>query len=346
MNILFTSAGRRSYLVNYFKNVIGDEGTIHVANSSVYSTAMEFGDYSVITPLIHDEAYIPFLKEYCLRHHIEAIIPLFDIDLPVLAKNHDAFNELGIAIIVSNEEVIDVCNDKWKTVLFLKENGIHTPLTYISIVDVKEAIRLGHLNFPLMIKPRWGMGSISVLEARNMDELIVLYAKTKHAIDTTYLAFESKQNREQSIIIQEKLLGQEYGLDIINDLDGNYEATIVKVKHAMRSGETDCAETVHHPKLIHIGERLSEVLGHLGNLDVDAFCMNDVPIILEMNARFGGGYPFSHMAGVNLPLAMMNWLTGKDVDQSLFQATAGIVSYKNLSIIKAGEKRPIAMDLK
>ena len=34
MNILFTSGGRRSYLIKYFKEALGNQGEIHVANSS------------------------------------------------------------------------------------------------------------------------------------------------------------------------------------------------------------------------------------------------------------------------------------------------------------------------
>ena len=54
MNILFTSVGRRSYLVQYFKGVLGDSGEVHVANSSPVSPAFLVADKSVVTPLIYD----------------------------------------------------------------------------------------------------------------------------------------------------------------------------------------------------------------------------------------------------------------------------------------------------
>lgn len=41
------------------------------------------------------------------------------------------------------------------------------------------------------------------------------------------------------ILIQEKLTDNEYGLDVINDLEGNFVAVFVKQKMAMRIGETD-----------------------------------------------------------------------------------------------------------
>ena len=149
------------------------------------------------------------------------------------------------------------------------------------------------------------MGSISIFEVENQAELRSSFNKTKRIIQSTYLSFESQQNIENCVVIQEKLDGQEYGLDVINDLDGNYKVTSIKKKIAMRSGETDSAETITDPRLNRIGEKLSNQLKHIGNLDVDAFIVNETPYVLEMNARFGGGYPFSHLAGVNLPKAIV-----------------------------------------
>ena len=64
INILFTSVGRRSYLVKYFKKELSGEGKIHVANSSKDSPAFQCADENVVTPLIYDEGYIEFLLNY------------------------------------------------------------------------------------------------------------------------------------------------------------------------------------------------------------------------------------------------------------------------------------------
>ena len=128
--------------------------------------------------------------------------------------------------------------------------------------------------------------------------------------------------------------GQEYGLDVINDLNKEYKNTVVKIKHAMRSGETDCAETVNDIRFKELGASISKKLGHIGNLDVDVFLVNDSLNILEMNARFGGGYPFSHMAGVNLPQAIVNWVEGKDASEDLFNERFGVLAHKDIRIIQ------------
>ncbi|MEK5208051.1 ATP-grasp domain-containing protein [Psychrobacillus sp. FSL H8-0510] len=332
MNLLLTSAGRRGYLVNYFKEALGDGGEVHVANS-VNSTAMMYGDKSVITPLIYDENYIPFLKNYCLVNHIEAIIPLFDIDLPILTNNIKVFKDIGVNVIVSNKEIINICNDKWETYKFLITNDFQTPKTFLKVSDALNAIEQGNINFPLIIKPRWGMGSISIFDADNSNELEVLFEKVKKDIQDSLLLYESNQENQLSVLIQEKLSGQEYGLDIINDLNGKYMNTIVKKKYAMRSGETDIAETSKDEALELVGKSLATFTNHIGNLDVDAFVVDGVSYILEMNARIGGGYPFSHYAGVNLPKAIVSWLKQEKVDPAILKAKIGVIGYKDIQII-------------
>lgn len=334
MRILLTSVGRRSYLVDYFKAALklGDE--VHVANSTKLSPAFVVADKAVVTPLIYDPEYVPFLMHYCYENEINAIIPLFDIDLPVLAANKDNFIKIGVKVIVSSIDVIDICNDKLRTYKFLIDNHFATPMTFVNQAEVKLAINNGELTYPLIVKPRWGMGSIGLYQADNDVELSVFINKTKKDITNSYLKYQSIVDLDNSVIIQEKLVGQEYNLDIINDLQCNYQATLVKRKLAMRSGETDCAEICKDVLLEEVGSKLATKLNHIANLDVDVFIMNKKTYILDMNARFGGGYPFSHQAGANLPKAIINWLNNESIKQSLFKVKTGMVLQKDIKIVQ------------
>lgn len=53
------------------------------------------------------------------------------------------------------------------------------------------------------------------------------------------------------LLIQEYVSGTEYGVDVINDLNGKYVTTFVKMKLSMRGGETDKAVTVDFPEVEH-----------------------------------------------------------------------------------------------
>ncbi|MGO2169057.1 hypothetical protein, partial [Pseudoalteromonas sp.] len=135
MNILLTSVGRRTYLVEYFKTALEElNGKVHAANS-VETYALSQADAFTLTPQIYSDTYISFLLDYCKKNDISVIISLFDIDLPILANHKKVFKEQGIDVIVSEPEVIDICNDKWKTYQFLTKHNIKTPKTYIALTE-------------------------------------------------------------------------------------------------------------------------------------------------------------------------------------------------------------------
>ena len=176
------------------------------------------------------------------------------------------------------------------------------------------------------------MGSLSIYRADTPEELHVLFQKAKREISCSYLKYESASDIEHSILIQECIEGQEYGADIYHDFDGNHKGLVIRKKLAMRSGETDCAEIVDEPVIREALMKLSAITGHIGNLDVDIFLSGEDVYILEMNARFGGGYPFSHAAGVNFPLAIVKWMRGESVRDELFTAKPGVIAQKDIAI--------------
>ena len=329
MNILLTSVGRRTYMVKYFQQVVKSGCLVHVANS-VPTYAMEIADVSICTPLIHDETYVDYLINYCIKNNIKAIIPLFDIDLPILANSKTKFEAHDIQVVVSDYEITQICNDKWKTYNFLNLNNIPTPRTFISIKDCLAALNSKIIDFPLIIKPRWGMGSIGIYQAENLSELDVLYKKTKKDIMNTYLKYESSIDLESSVIIQEKLQGIEYGLDVFNDLKGHFLTCIPKKKISMRAGETDSAIIIDDMKLFELGNYISLKLKHVANLDIDCFLVNGIYYVLEMNCRFGGQYPFSHLAGVNLPKVIMSMLNGENIETKFLKPILGTIGVKDI----------------
>ena len=331
MNIMLTSVGRRAYMVKYFKDVVGNTGEVHVSNSDDLTVAFLYADKCVVTPIIYSDEYIPFLLNYCEKNSIDILLSLFDIDLLVLAQNKDRFAAIGTHVIVSPSELVEVCNDKWKTYMFLKEHGFNVPKTYLTLESVQQALEKGDLKHPVIIKPRFGCGSIAVSVADDEETLLFFSNRNCREIQKTYLKYESAAE-EEKLLFQECLDGQEYGADIINDLSSNFQTAIVKRKIAMRAGETDISEVVDNPVIYNEVMRLGKISKHVANMDCDIFLVKGVPYILEMNARFGGGYPFSHMAGCNLPKAIVHWIKGEQVPEEWLKAKPGFMGFKELII--------------
>ncbi|MBP7865774.1 MAG: ATP-grasp domain-containing protein [Acidobacteria bacterium] len=329
LNLLITSVGRRSYIVEYFKAAIGGRGEVHAANS-VMTYAMQLADHAVVTPMIYAEGYIDTLLSYCRDWRIDAVLSLLDIDIPILAANRDRFRETGVAALVPSSETALICNDKWRTAGFLRGQGIKTPASFLTLGNCRQALASGEVDFPLVVKPRWGMGSIGIFHAENAEELDVFYEKTKREIGRSYLKYESRQDLEHCVIIQQKLAGEEYGLNVLNDLDGRFLTCVPMKKLAMRAGETDAAEIVADHELQRLGRKLSESLGHVGNLDVDCFRAEGACCVLELNCRFGGQYPFVHLAGGDFPGALVAMLRHETVPARMLVARPGVIGYKDL----------------
>lgn len=328
MNVLLTCAGRRNYLIHYFKAALQERGTVFAADVSLYAPALHEADHPLIVESVTEPTYIETLVRICQQNDIRLLVPLNDLELPILAAASDTFRAVGTVPLVSKPGVIDICFDKWAMLDVLRECNINVPTTFLNFEDASEAIHHGTLRFPVVIKPRWGSASIGIMFAHDLEELELCFRLVKKSIQRTILADASSANPDECILIQEALSGQEYGLDVVNDLDGNTVAVFVKRKIAMRAGETDKAVTVEFPELSELGKLIGRHIKHIGNLDCDVFVSETGIYVLEMNPRFGGGYPFSHFAGANLPSALLAWLDGKEPNAEWLQVRPNVFSAK------------------
>jgi len=330
MNLLFSCAGRRAYLLKYFRDALDEVGggKIFATDMSLAAPALAFADVPLRVPAVYAENYLDVVETICRENKIDALISLNDLELPILSAARERFEKIGTRLIVSSPEVIDVCFDKLKTARFVESLGLNTPKTFVVLSDALLALECGELAFPLILKPRWGSGSIGIELVRDREELLETYEIVRRKVARSILAKASAPKEE--ILIQEAITDAEYGLDVMNDLGGNTIAVSVKRKLAMRAGETDKAVTVDKPEIREIGFAIGRALRHVANLDCDVLERAGKYYVLELNPRFGGGYPFSQEAGVNLPLAILKWLRNESVPAEL------LVAKPNVALAKFG----------
>jgi len=315
MNILFSCVGRRTYLLKYFREQLQDDDIIVGTDMQLSAPALSEADFKEKMPAIYSKNYIDKTIEICKKYKIDLLISLNDLDLPVLSASRSRFNKIGTTLLISSDKVIDICFDKNKTARFFEKIGLKTPKTYIDLSEAKKAIETGELTFPVVLKPRWGSGSFGIEFPGDIEDMEISYKSIKKKIkNSCFSQISSLSNQE--IIIQEYIHGKEYGLDILNNLKGEYQFTSVKEKLSMRAGETDKAITTDNKELRDIGSKIGSALGHVANLDCDILENNGSFYALELNPRFGGGFPFSYEAGANFPAAIIAWFKGKDFPKS------------------------------
>jgi len=328
LKVLLTCAGRRNYLVRYFREAVGNNGKVFAADNSETASALQEADRAFIVPPVSAANYTKVLREICEEQSIKLIVPLNDLELPILAAESGKFSDAGAKVLISPTEIIEICLDKWKTYCFLRENHIPTPVTYLSLAEVEAGLLKREVTFPLVLKPRWGTASLYIHTVNTIEELRDVYALLRKLLPNSIIGQLSCGDLEHAIVIQEALDGVECGMDILNNLSGQFQGTVARQKISMRAGETDRAITLNDESLRKIGRDIGEKLHHIGNVDCDVFLTDSGPVVLEMNPRFGGGYPFSHEAGANFPAIIIAWISGQPANPAWLETIPDLVMSK------------------
>jgi carbamoyl-phosphate synthase large subunit len=279
-------------------------------------------DVSVIMPDIASPEYIDSMLDLCNDYKIDGLLSFYDPDINVLSNHLEEFRAIGVTPILPSKEVNEICFDKFETFLFLQSNGFATPQTFLTLEKALEAMESGTLTFPVIVKPRHGFASRNIFKARNPFELKVFF------------------QCEDNMIIQELIHEEGYDFDLCCDLHGRVLSVVPWRKICSHAGETDQSETNESPEIIREALRLGSELGkrgHVGPLDADIFLRNGEVVILEMNPRFGGGYPVSQLAGADFPKLIIEMLRGGVPEPRIGKFRPGTIMMKGYSI-SGGDK--------
>jgi carbamoyl-phosphate synthase large subunit len=331
INVMLTSVGRRAYLVNYFKEAVGERGKVIATNSNPDATGMLAADVACVVPRANAEGFIESLLDICSRYHVKLLMSLHDWEAPFIAARIDSFKEVGTIPVVSDPHIQEICLDKWATFDFVRRMGWSTPASFVSLRAAKEALEKELIEFPVILKPRRGQGSIGIEVACDLEELEAQYRLL--LLKVVRMESNGIMREPEPLIIQQYLSGVDYDLEVVNDLGGRYISVLSKKKLASRAGECELAETVEEQRLTDLGSQIGSRIGHLGVLDVDVIEQDGILYVLEFNPRFGGCYPFSHMAGANLPAAYVAWALGIDPDPSWLHVRPGVKSFKDFALV-------------
>jgi pyridoxal phosphate-dependent aminotransferase EpsN len=328
MNILLTCAGRRSYLVRFFRKALGGRGHVVACDSSACAPALVEADRRFVVPAMDHPDYFEALVEICRDERVRLLFSPNDLELGGLARHTPRFLEAGTLPVVSAPAVLDICQDKWATCQFLERCQLASPKSYLTLADARSALERRTIRFPLLVKPRWGTSSIGVEIALNARELALAHEWGQIEVQRSILAKMSLADPERCLLIQEYVEGEEYGMDVVNDLTGRYACTLARRKLVMRAGNTDRAVSVAEPRLERIGRSIGQQLGHIGPLDCDLIATDKDCFVLDLNPRLGGGYVFSHLAGADLPAALIAWASGAEADPGWLSSQPGVMSAK------------------
>lgn len=327
-NVLLTCAGRRHYLATYFDQALGQSGKVVGTDMDLSAPALQACDIARQVPGVFDPGYLDALKKVILEENIDMVFSLNDLEVGLLAENRAQLEqETGATFYVPPLPTLEVCADKWRTFEFAREIGVAAPETFLTVTSTIDALELGSVQFPLIIKPRWGSASIGLYVVETRTDLEAGFEACRKAVAKSAL---SSLGGEDSVIIQEVIQGPEYGVDILHDQQERFIGFTAKKKLAMRAGETDKAVTVAPEPFHEIVAKIAAALPHRGNMDCDFLERDGKFYLLEFNPRFGGGYPFTHLAGANHVQMLLDDYQGKPLAEYGYQVGKGFAKCDTL----------------
>ena len=290
--VLVSSAGRRVELLRGFRAALADlgvDGRVLAADRSWWSSAFHLADEGVRVPSCDDPSFVPEVLALCARHGVDLVVPTIDPELPVYAAARDRFASAGVTVAVSSPEAVAIAADKVRTHGWLVEAGL--PTVRQAAVDVVRADPAGW-PFPLVVKPRHGSAGIGVAVVTSHDELDVAA-------------------RGGEVVVQSLAPGAEHTVDVLVDRAGRCVSVVPRRRLEVRAGEVSKAVTVRSPALEDLAERVCDALpGAYGPLTVQVFVDGGDMAVIEVNARFGGGFPLAREAGADYPRWLVEEVAG------------------------------------
>ena len=241
-----------------------------------------------LVPRCDDSGYTARLVAICNRENVDLLFPGTDVELPVLARERTAIeSETRARVIVSDEPTIQLADDKWETVQFLKKNQFPYPKTWLA-GDVNQALET--IALPVVVKPRHGARSIGFHVVQTTAELQEQLAAMPDAVVQEYLADDDSEHTCGAFFWDKKCYG------------------VVTAQRWLRSGDTYKARFYHDQKLASFIEQVGAKLGLHGPCNFQLRQTASGPVIFEINCRFSGTTGAASYLGFNVPSALIERL--------------------------------------
>lgn len=236
VNILLTSIGRRGYPASWFRDALAGVGKVHAGGSDRWASGPRDADVASLLPPVADPRYGPELVRYCAQHRIDAVIPLIDVDVVAIADVAEALRAVGTEPIVPSPGVARRTLDKWATTTLLAEAGLDHPPTFLGVREAQRAASEGSLAGPLIIKPRSGTSALGMLRIERAEDLLGLEGLHLVAGIGTHLPSGPPERTDDRQLVQPLLAGDEFNIDVVNDLRGDFVAVLARERLAFGRG--------------------------------------------------------------------------------------------------------------
>lgn len=272
-------------------------------------------DRGYLVPKATSPDYITKLIEICRKENVDVLIPGSDPELPVIASNKEQIEEkTSTVVVVGTREAVETGRSKYKTYRFLKKSGF----PYCESALKKGALELAEkVEFPLVVKPDTGSGSVDSFIANDKDELD-FYVK-------------QVERRGWVPLIQKCLQppDEEYTTGVMFSKDCQLIGSITLWRR-LKKGSSYVAISEDFPRVRLEMERVAKELHTPGPLNLQCRLTDRGPVIFEINPRFSGTTAVRAVLGFNdVKFVVENFLFDVMPEKVSYKKGVAMVRYLN-----------------
>ena len=278
------------------------------------------GYYQV--PAYTDKKYVDTLLEICKKEKIDIFFPHISMELPIILKRIDDFKNLGVKVAITNNNTLNIANNKLKLYEYMKEKGLDIPKYYEikNSNDLKEsAKKLGFPEVPVVVKVTESSGSRGVRIVKNNISRAEIFLHQKPnsfniLMEDMCKTIDECENLPDTIVM-EYIPGCEYTVDLLAD----HGKTIYIAGRRNYESSMSIAMATYTEKKEEAYELCKNIVSLLeldGNIGFDFMLdENDNPILTDLNPRITATIILYKEAGLNLPYLRVKQLLNENLPE-------------------------------
>lgn len=275
-------------------------------------------------PAAIDENYIDIVLNICKNENVNVYFPNISSEVGAVATKKNDFENVGTIVSISNQESIDIANNKFKAYQFLKSKGIKIP-QYFGVHSLEDFIKgcklLGYPQKPVCLKIVDGSGGRGVrIIDKNRNRYQMFVSEKPNSFFTSYddmIEILKEADEFHEMMLVEYMPGNEYTVDLLADKG--------KVLYMVgRENVVSLMSIAQESLVLKIDSAYSTSAAIVDSLKMDGNVgfdfMKDAdgsPVLMDINPRVTATVSVIAAAGVNLPYLRIKQLLGEALPENI-----------------------------
>jgi len=265
----------------------GFDGRIIATDADPLSAGLYLADGFRVVPKANDPDFFSAVVRLIEEERVGLIFPTSGFDIYEFARHRVELEAMGVVVAMSDLDAMMTCADKWE--FYLKTHG-----AFPMPETARDPVRWH--RFPCFVKPVFGKGS------RN----------SHRCGDRAELDYHTAGSRD--MLIQEYLPGEEYTVDVLSDLSGAPLLAVPRARLETKDGISSKGRVLRDEEMERLCLDIARHLNLKGPTCIQLKRDEGGRLkFLEINPRIGGGSMFTTLAGVNIPMLLLDLAAGTEL---------------------------------